>query len=74
MAALRLDPSDRYAEIDLVEDSTVDAAELAARQAKGNAIRTCGFQLTVTGRLVLGPRQGYRRGDVAAAIRRRRGR
>lgn len=74
MAALRLDPADRYAELDLTEDSTVDAAELAAWQAKGNAIRTCGHRLEVTGvvALALGQRRPYRRGDVEAAIRRRR--
>lgn len=72
MAVLKLDPREQYAELDLKEDSTVDAAELAAWEARGNAIRSCGFRLEVTGKIALvGPRRGYRRGDVAAAIRRR---
>jgi hypothetical protein len=67
VAVLKLNPTDRYAEIDLAEDSEVDAAELAAWEARGNAIRRCGFRLEVTGRIVVaGPRRGYRRGDVAA--------
>lgn len=72
MAVLKLSPADRDAEIDLVEDSTVDAVEFAAWEARGNGIRRCGFELTVTGKIALvGKRKPYRRGDYDAGRRRR---
>jgi hypothetical protein len=68
--ALKL-PSDPYCEVDLQEDSEVDAAELDRFAARGGSIRENGLRLTVTGAIVLAPRRSYRRGDVSAAVRRR---
>lgn len=69
MARLAL-PTDPDAVIDLVEDSEVDAAELELFAARGGVIMEHGHTLHVIG--AIGPRKSYRRGDVAAAIRRRR--
>jgi hypothetical protein len=64
-------PTAAYCEVVLDGPAEYDRADFELFTARGGAIRTNGYPITLVGPGLPKQRMGYRRGDVAKAIGRR---